>query len=60
MHWLKKKAKDAKEWITDGDGMEWRHSPNGVIGRLVSTPDSEDEQDDAARIGVMWSHDQNT
>jgi len=32
MHQLKKKAKDTEEWITDGDGMEWRHSPNGMIG----------------------------
>jgi len=29
--WLAR-AKDAEEWIADGDGMEWMHSQNGVIG----------------------------
>ncbi len=54
------RAEDAEEWIKDGDGMEWMHGQNSMIGRLVSTPDSDDEQDDVVRIGVAWSCDQGT
>jgi len=54
------RAEDAKEWIKDGDGMEWMHGQNSMIGQLVSTPDSDDEQDDVVRIGVVQSHDQGT
>src|SRR6266702_3965987 len=53
----KQKAR-AEEWIKSEDGItETMTGPNGVYTRFVSTSPPESEQDDAASIGYMRSHD---
>ncbi len=52
----KEKAR-AEEWIKSEDGItETMAGPNGVYTRFVSTSPPESEQDDAAAIGFMRSH----
>jgi len=52
----KEKAR-AEEWIKSEDGItETMTGPNGVYTRFVSTSPPESEQDDAAAIGFMQSH----
>src|SRR6266702_62136 len=47
----------AEEWIKNEDGItETMTGPNGVYTRFVSTSPPESEQDDAAGIGFMRSH----
>jgi len=52
------KKSSAEEWIKSEDGItETMAGPNGVYTRYVSTSPPESEQDDAAVIGYMQSHD---
>ncbi len=54
----KSRAEEADEWIKSEDGItETMTGPNGVYTRFVSTSPPESEQDDAAAIGFMRSHD---
>ena len=47
----------AEEWIKSEDGItETMTGLNGVYTRFVSTSPPESEQDDAAAIGYMRSH----
>ena len=53
----KQKAR-AEEWTKSEDGItETMTGPNGVYTRYVSTSPPTSEQDDAASIGYMRSHD---